>query len=70
MFDRRGAFAIVSYKVDRPSIRLNSPEVKAGGHVIQGQWPFVYSRDGMERRKGYTIRRLGVRPPNVTMVKV
>ena len=42
---------IVSYKVDRPSIRLNSPDVKAGGHVIQGRWPFVYSRDGMVRRQ-------------------
>ena len=70
IFDRRGAFAIVSYKVDRPYIRLNSPDVKAGGHVIQGRWPFVSSRDGMERRKGDTIRRLRVRPPDVAMVKV
>ena len=70
MFDGRGAFAIISYKVDRPSIRLNSPDVEAGGHVIQGRWPFVYSRDGMERRKGDTIRRLGVSPPDVAMVKV
>ena len=63
-------FAIVSYKVDRPSIRLNSPDVKAGGHVIQERWPFVYSRDGMERRNGDTIRRLGVRPSDVAIVKV
>ena len=68
VFDRRGAFAIVSYKVDRPSIRLNSPDVKAGGHVIQGRWPFAYSCDGMERMKGDTIRGLGVRPPDVAMV--
>ena len=38
--------------------------------MIQRRWPFVYSRDGMERRKGDTIRRLGVRPPDVAIVKV
>ena len=56
-----------AHKVDRPSVHLNSPDVKAGGHVIQERWPFVYSPDGMEGRKGDTIRRLGVRPPDVAM---
>ena len=69
MFEQRGAFAIVAYKVDRPSVNLNSPDMKAEGHVIRGRWLFVYSREGMERRKGDITRRLGVRPPDVTMVK-
>ena len=66
----RGAVAIAANKVDLLSVHLNSPDVKARGHVIQGRWPFVYSRYGVERRKGDTTRILGDHPPNVAMVKV
>ena len=40
------------------SMNLSDSQVwKAGGHVIQGRWPFVYPCDGKERRRHHSLTR-------------
>ena len=59
---------IVAYKVDRPSVHLNPPDVKAGmprGHGRTMAVCILYSG----AYSMYLPRRLRVRPPDVAMVK-